>query len=356
MRVLSSSRLGAAFAAAALAPVLFCQATVSRPAVSGSLVFAEVQHDFGRVRDDRPVEWKFTFTNRATTPVTITQVRTSCGCTTTALAKKSYGPGESGEISASFNPANRQGKERKTIKVATDDAQAGEIELAILVEVIPRIGIEPAAVFLGELRFDAPVPANLVRPFTITSRVPAFEIKGAKIDDPRFTMKALDPVPAEADGDKITRYPYEVSLAGNLPLGRHQTMLRIATNDATRKEITVPVIVESVGDLRIAPSPMAFQMPEAGAPVEQMVTVMARNGKPFHILEAKATSPQMTLAAEVEQVAKNSELAWRVRVRGTSPAAGATVSGSLKLKTDSPSQPEIEVPITGYVLRPSQKH
>jgi hypothetical protein len=64
----------------------------------------------------------------------------------------------------------------------------------------------------------------------------------------------------------------------------------------------------------------------------------------------------MTLTTEIEQAAPNSELVWRVHVKGTSPAAGATVTGSLKVRTDSATEPEIVIPITGYVLKPAQKH
>ena len=45
---------------------------------------------------------KFRFTNVGTTPVKITDLQPSCGCTTAFLEKRQYGPGESGEIEARF--------------------------------------------------------------------------------------------------------------------------------------------------------------------------------------------------------------------------------------------------------------
>lgn len=358
MTVALFRRIASACFLGLLAAGLPGQATMTRPVVPNptSLAFAELQHDFGKVKDDHTVEWKFTFTNTASTPVAVTDVRTSCGCTTTTTAKKAYAPGEAGEITASFNPLGRQGKEKKTIKVVTDEGGSKEVELAILVEIIPRIGLDPPALFLGELRFDSVAPTNLKRPITLTSRVPGFEIKSVKLDDAKFTVKALDPVAGEADGDKVMRYGFELAPAANLPIGRHQTTLRIATNDAGRPEIAIPVILESIGDLRVSPTPVALQMADEGVAVDQVITVMARNQKPFKVLEATATSPQMTLTTQIEQVAPNSELVWRVHVKGTSPAAGVTVTGSLKVKTDAVTEPEIDIPITGYVLRPTQKH
>ena len=52
----------------------------------------------------------------------IQNVKTSCGCTTTALAKTEYAPGESGEIEAKFIFAGRTGKQEKAITVTTSAA------------------------------------------------------------------------------------------------------------------------------------------------------------------------------------------------------------------------------------------
>jgi hypothetical protein len=321
------------------------------------LAFQEVRHDFGHIRDDHPVSWKFGFTNGGTVPLTISDVHSSCGCTTTTLAKKTFAPGESGEIDAHFDPVNRQGKEQKTITVKTTEPGTKPAELTILVDVIPRIGVDPPAVFLGEVPVDVAPADYPKKQLVITSRVPEFAVRSASLDDERFAFSALPPVPGEADGDKVTRFTYEISLARNLPIGRYQAMVNLATNDALRPQIGVPVVVEAYGELRLAPSALTLQMPRPGISVENTVIVTTRGGKPFHVLDAVISGGDpMTLRTEFGPFMPKSETAWRVRVLGTSPAAGTRVAASLRLKTDVAAQPEIEIPITGYVLKESQVH
>ena len=340
-------------------PVLPAQGTgESRPASrTGRLEFVETKHDFGRIHDDRPVDWRFPFVNKASVPVTITDVSTTCGCTTTSLAKKTYEPGESGEIVATFNPLNRQGLEKKTIAVKTDDPEAKPINLELNVFVIPRIGLDNPAVFFGEVRFDAVSTNHVTKSVTLTSRVPGFEIKSATTNDPRFVVNALPPKTGEADGDKVTLFKYEISVVTDLPIGRHQAELRIDTNDLLKMQIRIPLIIEAYGALRVTPQPLALQMAKPGLPVDMFVLVASRDSKPFHITEATIMGCEnMPLRTSIEPVAPGSEIGWRVHVLGTSPAGGSTIKGSLMLKTDNPSQPAVEVPITGYVLRKEQQH
>lgn len=334
-------------------------AAQSRPASrrSSALEFPVPSHDIGRIHDDHPVDWKFPFTNKGTTPVTILDATTTCGCTTAAPDKKTYAPGESGEISATFNPMNRQAQEKKVITVKTDETDTAPIQLELNVFVIPRIGLDQPAVFFGEVRFDAVAANPVKKTITITSRVPTFEIKSATCSDEHFTVKALEPSTGEADGDKVTLHKYDITLVGNLPIGTNRAELRIATNDTLRSLIQIPLVVEAYGALRISPEPLALQMAASNVAVDNFVTIASRDLKPFHISDVKVTGCEtMPLTTKVEPAAPGIETAWRVHVMGTSPAGGTHVKGALQLKTDCSAQPDIEVPIQGYVLRRQQQH
>ena len=67
------------------------------------------------------VETRFRFTNTGTTPVDIRQVESSCGCTTTQLAERHYGPGQSGEIVARYTVGGHMGLRKNTIAVSSSD-------------------------------------------------------------------------------------------------------------------------------------------------------------------------------------------------------------------------------------------
>ncbi|NDC74503.1 DUF1573 domain-containing protein [bacterium] len=87
----------------------------------------------------------FAFTNTGDTPVSITAITSSCGCTTAELEKKTYAPGESGEIVAKFKIGGRQGLQTKTIQVKTDDSDTPTV--LTMKTLIPKLlDLQPAFV------------------------------------------------------------------------------------------------------------------------------------------------------------------------------------------------------------------
>lgn len=80
--------------------------------------FAEQEYDFGTVKEeDGKVTHVFTFTNISQTPVTVTNVRASCGCTTPSWSRQPVMPGEQGVVTATYSAKGRPGKFHKSITV-----------------------------------------------------------------------------------------------------------------------------------------------------------------------------------------------------------------------------------------------
>jgi hypothetical protein len=96
---------------------------------------------------DKVLVTKYRFTNVGTTPVKITDLRTSCGCTTAFLEKKEYAPGESGEIEAKFKFKGEVGRHEKWIVVSTDWVPPQPKTLIFAVNVPEAITILPEIVF-----------------------------------------------------------------------------------------------------------------------------------------------------------------------------------------------------------------
>ena len=107
---------------------------------------APIQH-FQRAPEDRAVEAHFTFQNTGSAPVTIRSLRSSCGCTTARLEKKTYAPGERGEVVARFAFGDRKGLQRKTIAVAAGDKSEEATILELSVLIAEPLRISPALVF-----------------------------------------------------------------------------------------------------------------------------------------------------------------------------------------------------------------
>lgn len=84
------------------------------------------------------VHAEFNFSNTGEDDISITTVRSSCACTTTALKKSTYKSGEKGQIEVSFDLSERLGAQRKSITVYTTEARKEATVLELDVS-IPEI-------------------------------------------------------------------------------------------------------------------------------------------------------------------------------------------------------------------------
>lgn len=73
-------------------------------------------HDFGDITRNEPVSHEFTFKNVSGEAVTIDNVRTSCGCTTSDWPELAVQPDSLGSLVITYD-AHDEGYFRKTIKV-----------------------------------------------------------------------------------------------------------------------------------------------------------------------------------------------------------------------------------------------
>ena len=76
--------------------------------------------DFGTHDEGEILDTVFKFTNTGEVPLVISNVKTSCGCTTPYWPKKPIKPGESDVIKVKFNSNHKRGNQVKTITIHTN--------------------------------------------------------------------------------------------------------------------------------------------------------------------------------------------------------------------------------------------
>jgi len=102
------------------------------------ITFEKTSHNFGSFLESSGVQTTtFKFKNTGTSPLIISNVRASCGCTTPKWTREPVVPNGSGEITVAFDPANRPGVFSKTITV-TSNAQNSNVLLEISGQVNQR--------------------------------------------------------------------------------------------------------------------------------------------------------------------------------------------------------------------------
>ena len=102
----------------------------------GALKFKQEKHDFGTIAEGTIATYSFVFTNTGKTPVVISNVKPSCGCTTPDWTREPVMPGKTGKVTASYNSAGRPGIFNKTVTVM-NNGEASQIVLGIQGTVAP---------------------------------------------------------------------------------------------------------------------------------------------------------------------------------------------------------------------------
>ena len=121
-------------------PLLF-----TPPLARAALKWEQLRANLAPGPKEKSVEARFPFVNEGTTTVKIEAVKSSCGCTTASLDKKTYAPGEKGELRARFDIGQRRGPQLKTISVKIQDDPTPTI-LTLAVALAEPMRLKPALV------------------------------------------------------------------------------------------------------------------------------------------------------------------------------------------------------------------
>lgn len=117
------------------------------------MTFEKTEHDFGKINEaDGRVTTVFEFKNEGMMPLVLNNVRASCGCTTPKWTREPIEPGQTGQITVTYNPNGRPGRFQKTITVTSNATEATK-RLYIKGEVIPKPvkPVDQYPVKMGEL-------------------------------------------------------------------------------------------------------------------------------------------------------------------------------------------------------------
>lgn len=99
-----------------------------RDANAGSfavLAFNETEHDFGVIQNGTPVETIFKYTNTGSSPLVVSNIQSTCGCTVPSDWTKQVAPGETGQMKVKFD-GRGNGVVTKSIILTTNTENGSE--------------------------------------------------------------------------------------------------------------------------------------------------------------------------------------------------------------------------------------
>lgn len=109
------------------------QDTGSAPVIS----FKENSVDFKDIVQGQIVEHTFVLTNTGKSPLIISNVAATCGCTVPSWPKEPVAPGKSAEIKVSFNSSGKVGKQNSVVRIYSNASEPIE-KVSLISNVLPK--------------------------------------------------------------------------------------------------------------------------------------------------------------------------------------------------------------------------
>ena len=340
--------------------ILFC---IFAAAQNDKVSVNEKEHNFGVIGDkDGSVSFDFIITNNSDGPLVITNVSTSCGCTTPSWTREPIEKGKTGVVTASYSPLRQSGTFAKSVTVSTN--QTSPIGLIIRGEVVKSESIvkklppeEEYPVAVGnyllktkELSFEK-VSYNEKKSITLevfnNSEKPITQ-KMFKL--PKYITVDFDPaiIPAKTAAKvAVNLEVQDKSLYGDLS---GEIILQI---DNARQAFPYSVTVEedfskwsatqkaNAGKINVSSSDLKFENLNSA---NSKILKISNSGKSeLNVRTIKASNPSITVSKSSFVVSPGEIAEIKVNV---DKKIQSNLSSNLLIITDDPNMPVYKIAIT----------
>ncbi len=312
----------------------------------GRLVFASKTQDTGEILDTSSAKLSFLFRNTGSGPLTITQVKPSCGCTVPELAKKTYMPGEQGTLDVVFDPKGRKGAVARSITIYTDSDHTPSESIVIRALVKPVVISEPMV-----LPFEAlDKGKGATKEIKVYGRTEDFKVTRATVDDTdTFAIEIVDGGEVEKDGEKLRLQIIRVSVKKEAKPDNHRAQITVRTNDERKPIYTLATVARVIGDLKTSPVRVTMGRLKVGDPFEREIFIRSKSSQPFTIKNAYANSVAIDATYEFEPVDPEVRNDWVIRIKGTVIGAAPRFNTQLHVLTDVDNEEQLTIQMYGQL-------
>ena len=131
-------------------------------------------HNFGVIAPGGKHTCEYRFKNTGTATLVISQIKSTCGCAVPQLKKKTYEPGESGVVKATYTASTRPANIEKHLYIVSNNPGKPQFELTIKAKIEVNFTISPTVMNLSLREDNAGAVAITVKskdgkPFSIRS-------------------------------------------------------------------------------------------------------------------------------------------------------------------------------------------
>ncbi|HVR76169.1 MAG TPA: DUF1573 domain-containing protein [Planctomycetota bacterium] len=319
------------------------------PPANFSPPIAEVdamEYDWGSVLQGEVVKHTYTITNRGGAPLIVTQVKPSCGCSTSAKPERPIEPGQSGEVTLNIDTKKFSGPVSKTADIFTNASAGPPLKVTMKGKVDPFFTMEPTAPKLDVVRGVIPVPTKVT-----LKRSSKVELK---VKELKTESKVLQPTLNEVTPGEV----YEVVLAASLtedPRKYYYEEIHIKL-DVDGKELDVPIRVSVTVKDRIDVQPRTSvyfsrnetkALKEPGSSALSKVLEIKSLGGPDHVFKLTGVKQQgqtPNFDTKIETVTEGKH--YRILVQLSKLPEDTklrTLRDTIVIQTDDPTIKELKV-------------
>ncbi|MCA9276352.1 MAG: DUF1573 domain-containing protein [Phycisphaerales bacterium] len=311
----------------------------------GNLMFSSKTQDAGEILDLESVKLSYLFRNTGAGPLTITQVKTSCGCTVPELEKKTYMPGESGTLSVTFDPSGKAGTIARNITIFTDSETTPSETLIVRAFVKPVVVIEPRV-----MPFEAVQKGTSASDeFKIYGRTDDFKVTRATVSDPAvFDIEVKDMGEVDYKGEKLRLSIVKVIVKDTARPDNHRADVTIRTNDERMPIVSTTAIARVLGDLTTDPVRVTMGRMVVGDEFEKEFHVTSKSGKPFNIESVGFSTIALESTTTFEPV-NEEKTDWIVKIVGKVSAPAPRFNTPIRIVTDVADEKELTLQMYGQL-------
>lgn len=301
------------------------------------LVFDEMEHDFGEIKQQEEVKHIFKFRNEGDALLVVEEVKSSCGCTGTLLSTKNIPPGGEGEIEVTFKSGRSSGKKKKYISVISNDPSKPVEKIHIMADIVIPVEIRPRQIY-WVVEKDAP-SKKLVE----LTYQPELSINIVKIELSSDAFKA-----SATPKDEGNRPGYDINILfdGSLPAGRFNEKLTITTDNKEYPSLSVVIRGQVTGKVKVVPGAVALGVIKDGEIPSRAIRVYVKDNRDFEITAIVPSNPLITT-----EITRNTETpGYSVRVSlSARPLTSGAFSENIRIKTSVDPDAPIEIAVYAYV-------
>lgn len=323
---------------------LFVAAATLFAAGKPKAVAVEPIKDAGIVSKGDKISHDFLIKNEGDADLEILNVQPACGCTV-AEFDKTIAPGQTGKVHAVLDTAGFSGPISKGLTVFTSDPDVPQLELTVRAKVQPYISAKPG--YARYITVQGEAAQGSIGQTLWAPDGTSFDV--VKVESPFPYLKASfrEATPEERVADaKGKQWRVEMTLSNDAKVGALADYVTIHTNHPKQKLVQIPVSGFVRPVMAVTPPVADFGKVDLKEPLRKALNV--RN---FATEPIKITGLDESMAgveAQVSPVEDGREYEVFLTLK---PELGkGPFNGKLRIRTDSPKSPLIEVELKGTVL------